>query len=59
MQKLWLKKIIKNRYIEIQVNNILSIKERKTDLDRIDIKGAWLMPGFIDGYVHGGYENKV
>ncbi|AVN61302.1 N-acetylglucosamine-6-phosphate deacetylase [Mesoplasma florum] len=49
------KKIIMKGYIEIKNDVIISINEGNTNLSGIDIKGSWIMPGFIDGHVHGGY----
>ncbi|ATZ21886.1 N-acetylglucosamine-6-phosphate deacetylase [Mesoplasma tabanidae] len=49
------KKVIENGYIEIIDSKIFSINEGSTNLEGIDVNGAWIMPGFIDAHVHGGY----
>ncbi|WP_026389709.1 N-acetylglucosamine-6-phosphate deacetylase [[Acholeplasma] multilocale] len=48
-------RIIENGYVVIEENIIKEIVEGDTKLEGIDIKGNWIMPGFIDCHVHGGY----
>ncbi|AUM62633.1 N-acetylglucosamine-6-phosphate deacetylase [Spiroplasma monobiae] len=47
--------IIENGWIEIEDKKIISINEGTADKDGVDLEGNWLMPGFIDCHVHGGY----
>ncbi|ASP28163.1 N-acetylglucosamine-6-phosphate deacetylase [Spiroplasma corruscae] len=47
--------IIQNGWIEIEGSIIKSINEGSTTLDGIDANNSWLVPGFIDCHVHGGY----
>jgi len=48
-------KIIENGWIEIKDSKIFKINENSTNRDGIDLNGNWLLPGFIDCHVHGGY----
>ncbi|QGS51909.1 N-acetylglucosamine-6-phosphate deacetylase [Spiroplasma tabanidicola] len=48
-------KTIKKGWLEIENKKILSINEGETNLEGIDLKGSFLLPGFIDCHVHGGY----
>lgn len=49
-------KIIENGWIEINNSIIKSINDGNCNIkDAIDIKGDWILPGFIDCHVHGGY----
>lgn len=48
-------KIIENGWIEIKDSKIFKIDENPTNRDGIDLNGNWLLPGFIDCHVHGGY----
>ncbi|WP_339035015.1 N-acetylglucosamine-6-phosphate deacetylase [Spiroplasma endosymbiont of Cantharis rufa] len=47
--------VIENGWLEIENKIIKSINKGKTNLEGIDIEGNWLLPGFIDCHVHGGY----
>ncbi|AKU79639.1 N-acetylglucosamine-6-phosphate deacetylase [Spiroplasma turonicum] len=42
-------------WLEIENNIIKSINEGSTDLDGINLNENWILPGFIDCHVHGGY----
>ncbi|ASZ09442.1 N-acetylglucosamine-6-phosphate deacetylase [Mesoplasma chauliocola] len=51
-------KIIENGSLLIKDNKIIKISEKEIDANKeevIDLKGNYLMPGFIDCHVHGGY----
>ncbi|QHX36638.1 N-acetylglucosamine-6-phosphate deacetylase [Spiroplasma sp. BIUS-1] len=48
-------KVINNGWVELENRVIKSVNEGTTDLEGMDLKGKWLMPGFIDCHVHGGY----
>ncbi|AKX34048.1 N-acetylglucosamine-6-phosphate deacetylase [Spiroplasma litorale] len=48
-------KIINNGWLEIEDGIIKKINEGSYDADGLDLKGNWLLPGFIDCHVHGGY----
>ncbi|QEH61819.1 N-acetylglucosamine-6-phosphate deacetylase [Spiroplasma chinense] len=48
-------KIIENGWLEIENETIKSINEGDTQQEGIDLKGQWLLPGFIECHVHGGY----
>lgn len=48
-------KVIENGWLELEENKIKSINEGNTSLEGIDLNGNWLLPGFIDCHVHGGY----
>jgi N-acetylglucosamine-6-phosphate deacetylase len=47
--------IIDQGYLIIQDKKIKDIVPGSTDQEGIDLKGQWVLPGFIDGHVHGGY----
>ncbi|AGR41126.1 N-acetylglucosamine-6-phosphate deacetylase [Spiroplasma taiwanense] len=47
--------IIEKGWIEIENEIIKSINNGETDLDGINANLNWLVPGFIDCHVHGGY----
>ncbi|AUB31522.1 N-acetylglucosamine-6-phosphate deacetylase [Spiroplasma floricola] len=49
------KEIIENGWLELEGKKIKSINRGSTDLEGVDLKNNWLMPGFIDCHVHGGY----
>lgn len=42
-------------YLVIEGNKIKKIGHGKTAEPGIDLKGNWVLPGFIDVHVHGGY----
>ncbi|ATZ16333.1 N-acetylglucosamine-6-phosphate deacetylase [Entomoplasma freundtii] len=42
-------------YLEIENKRIKAIKAGDTSKLGIDLKGNWILPGFIDVHVHGGY----
>ncbi|AXK51207.1 N-acetylglucosamine-6-phosphate deacetylase [Spiroplasma alleghenense] len=48
-------KIITNGYLEIKDDRIFRIKEGSCGLEGVDLRGSWIVPGFIDVHVHGGY----
>lgn len=48
-------RIIDQGYLIIRDNKIKDIVEGTTNQDGIDLKGNWVLPGFIDCHVHGGY----
>ncbi|WP_338984247.1 N-acetylglucosamine-6-phosphate deacetylase [Spiroplasma endosymbiont of Diplazon laetatorius] len=48
-------KIVEKGWLEVEGKTIKSINEGDTNLEGIDLNGNWLMPGFIDCHVHGGY----
>ncbi|WP_338971164.1 N-acetylglucosamine-6-phosphate deacetylase [Spiroplasma endosymbiont of Panorpa germanica] len=48
-------KVINNGFIEIKDNKIVNIQEGSCKSEGVDLKGQWILPGFIDVHVHGGY----
>ncbi|ATZ18730.1 N-acetylglucosamine-6-phosphate deacetylase [Williamsoniiplasma somnilux] len=48
-------KIIEKGYLVIHDKKIIDIVEGTTDEFGVDLKGNWVLPGFIDCHVHGGY----
>jgi len=48
-------KTIENGWLEIVDKKIVKINSGSTDQEGIDLKGNWVLPGFIDVHVHGGY----
>ncbi|QBQ07671.1 N-acetylglucosamine-6-phosphate deacetylase [Spiroplasma gladiatoris] len=48
-------KTIENGWVLIEDKKIMSINEGVTQLEGIDLQGNFLLPGFIDCHVHGGY----
>ncbi|WP_027063277.1 N-acetylglucosamine-6-phosphate deacetylase [Mesoplasma seiffertii] len=48
-------KVIETGYLVIENNKITVIHQGNTDEPGIDVKGQWVLPGFIDCHVHGGY----
>ncbi|AVP49120.1 N-acetylglucosamine-6-phosphate deacetylase [Williamsoniiplasma luminosum] len=47
--------ILENGYLIIHDNKIKAIGQGSIAEDGIDLKGKWILPGFIDCHVHGGY----
>ncbi|PPE05128.1 N-acetylglucosamine-6-phosphate deacetylase [Williamsoniiplasma lucivorax] len=48
-------RIIDNGYLIIEKDRIKDIAPGDTNEDGLDLKGKWILPGFIDCHVHGGY----
>ncbi|AUF83554.1 N-acetylglucosamine-6-phosphate deacetylase [Mesoplasma syrphidae] len=48
-------KIIENGYLIVENKKIAAIEEGTTVKEGIDVEGKWVLPGFIDCHVHGGY----
>ncbi|ATG97420.1 N-acetylglucosamine-6-phosphate deacetylase [Mesoplasma lactucae] len=54
--KIVLENEIINGYVEITDDKIIDIKQGDySGSDAVDLEGNWLLPGFIDCHVHGGY----
>ncbi|AHI53934.1 N-acetylglucosamine-6-phosphate deacetylase [Spiroplasma sabaudiense Ar-1343] len=47
--------IIELGFLKVEGTKITKIGEGKCDEPGIDLQGSWILPGFIDVHVHGGY----